>query len=169
MITGVFVGGTGGLVEVGRGVLVGRGVDVRVVVECAMTVRGVNVGIKVGVREGVRVAVGVAVGIVDVIVGVSEAVAVGAVEVGKGPRSNPAVRARAVFVLFAFRCASASRGERQKAMTESSKIKPIPMRPTNRTCSGTRFSFQFTFAVLLSFTWHTQTAEMALVKSSIGF
>jgi hypothetical protein len=130
-----------------------------------MTVLGVNVGSKVGVWEGVRVAVGVAVGIVDVIVGVSEAVAVGAVEVGKGPRSDPAVSARAVFVLFAFRCAPTSRGERLKAMKKSSRIKPIPKRPNNKTCIGPRFSFQFkfTFAVLLSFTWHTQTAEMALV------
>ena len=135
-----------------------------------MTVRGVNVGSKVGVWEGVRVAVGVAVGIVDVIVGVSEGVGVGAVEVGKGFRSDPAVSARAVFVLFAFRCSPASRGERQKAMIESSKIKAIPISPRNKTCSGTRFSFQFkfTFAVLLSFTWHTQIAEMALVESSIG-
>jgi hypothetical protein len=52
------------------------------------------------------------VGIVDVIVGVSEGVGVGAVEVGKGFRSDPAVSAIAVLVLFAFCCASASRGER---------------------------------------------------------
>ena len=130
-----------------------------------MTVRGVNVGSKLGVWVGVRVAVGVAVGIVDVIVGVSEGVGVGAVEVGKGFRSDPAVSARAVFVLFAFRCAPASRGERQKAMTESSKIKPIPIRPTNRTCSGTRFSFRvkFTFAVLLLFTWHTDRGDGSCV------
>ena len=113
--TGVFVGGTGVLVEVGRGVLVGMGVDVNV--ERATSVRGVNVGIKVGVLVGVRVAVGVAVGIVDVMVGVSEAVGVGTVEVGKGPRSDRAVRATAVFVLFAFCCSSASRGERLKATT----------------------------------------------------
>jgi hypothetical protein len=77
-----------------------------------MIVRGVNVGSKLGVWVGVRVAVDVAVGIVDVIVGVSEGVGVGAVEVGKGFRSDPAVSARAVFVLFAFCCAFASRGER---------------------------------------------------------
>lgn len=80
-----------------------------------MTVRGVKVGIKVGVLVGVRVAVGVAVGIVEVIVGVAEAVGVGAVNVGKGLRSGPAVSASAVFVLFACCCASASRGERRKA------------------------------------------------------
>ena len=106
----MLVGGTGVRVEVGRGVLVGMGVDVNV--ERATAVRGVNVGTKVGVLVGVRVAVAVAVGIVDVMVGVSEGVAVGAVEVGKGPRSDPAVNAIAVFVLFAFCCASASRGER---------------------------------------------------------
>jgi hypothetical protein len=35
----------------------------------------------------------------------------------------------------------------------------------NKICTGIRFSFQlkFTFAVLLSFTWRTQTVEMALV------
>ena len=58
---------------------------------------------------------GVAVGSVGVSVGVSEGVGVGAVEVGKGPRRDPAVRARAVLVLFAFCCASASRGERRNA------------------------------------------------------
>jgi len=113
MITGVFVGGTEARVEVGRGVLVGKAVDVNV--ERATTVRGVNVGINVGVWVGVRVAVDVAVGIVDVMVGVSEGVTVGAVEVGKGLRSGPAVRATAVFVPFAFCCASASRGDCLKA------------------------------------------------------
>jgi hypothetical protein len=116
MITGVLVGGTGTgvLVEGGRGVLVGMGVDVNV--EWAMTVRGVNVGSKVAVWVGVRVAVGVAVGIVEVIVGVSDGVAVGAVEVGKGLRSGPDVRARAVLVPFACCCAFASRGERLNAI-----------------------------------------------------
>src|SRR5215216_1660905 len=92
----VFVGGTGVLVEVGRGVLVGTGVDVNV--DRTAWVRGVSVGNKVAVLVGVRVRVGV-----------------GAVEVGKGPRSDPAVRATAVFVLFAFCRASASRGERRNA------------------------------------------------------
>ena len=115
IIMGVLVGGTGTgvLVEGGRGVLVGAGVEVNV--EWAMMVRGVKVGIKVAVLVGVRVAVGVAVGIVDVIVGVSEGVAVGAVEVGKGLRSGPEVSARAVFVLFDCCCASAPSGERRKA------------------------------------------------------
>ena len=48
-------------------------------------------------------------------VAVSVGVDVGAVDVGKGPRSDPAVRATAVFVLFAFCRASASRGERRNA------------------------------------------------------
>jgi len=52
---------------------------------------------------------------VGVRVGVSEAVEVGAVEVGNGPRSESAVSARAVLVLFAFCCASASTGERLNA------------------------------------------------------
>ena len=74
-------------------------------------VRGVNVGIRVLVGLGVRVTVGVAVGMVGVSVGVSEAVDVGTVEVGKGPKSDSAVRARAVLVLSTFCCAAASRGE----------------------------------------------------------
>jgi hypothetical protein len=117
IMIGVRVGGTGTgvLVEGGRGVLVGIGVDVNV--EWAMTVRGVNVGIKVAVFVGVRVAVGVAVGIVEVMVGVSDGVIVGAVEVGKGLRRGPDVSARAVFVLFACCCAFASRGERLNAIT----------------------------------------------------
>lgn len=60
-------------------------------------------------------AVGVAVGRVGVSVGVSEGVRVGAVEVGKGPRSESAVSARAVLVLFACCCASTSRGARLNA------------------------------------------------------
>lgn len=59
--------------------------------------------------------VGVAVGSVGVSVGVSEGVAVGAVEVGNGPSKAPEVRARAVFVPFAFCCASVSIGERLNA------------------------------------------------------
>ena len=59
--------------------------------------------------------VDVAVDRVGVSVGVSEAVAVGAVEVGKGPRRESAVSAMAVLVLFACCCASASRGERRNA------------------------------------------------------
>ena len=51
---------------------------------------------------------GVAVGSVGVNVGMFEAVTVGAVDVGKGPRSAPAVNAMAVLVLLAFRSASAS-------------------------------------------------------------
>jgi hypothetical protein len=84
---GLDVGGitTIGLVPLGRG--------------CC--VRGVKVGMKVRVGVSVRVTVGVAVGMVGVKVGVSEAVGVGAVEVGKGPKSESAVSAKAVFVLFA--------------------------------------------------------------------
>lgn len=63
-------------------------------------VRWVAVPGKVDVGVGVRVALGVAVGMVDVMVGGSVGVRVGAVEVGKGPRSAWAVRARAVLVLL---------------------------------------------------------------------
>ena len=110
MITGVFVGTIRVRVAVGRRVG-GMGVLVRP----TTLVRGVKVGINVLVGLGVRVTVGVAVGSVGVSVGVSEGVAVGAVEVGKGPSKASAVNARAVFVLFAFCCASASRGERRNA------------------------------------------------------
>jgi hypothetical protein len=104
MITDVFVGTIGGVLEVGRGNAVG------VSVGPATLVRAVKVGSNVGVGLGVRVTVGVAVGRVGVKVGVSEAVGVGAVEVGKGPRRDSAVSARAVFVLMAFCRAAASGG-----------------------------------------------------------
>jgi hypothetical protein len=114
MITGVFVGTIRVLVAVGRRVG-GMGVDVDVIVGPATLVRGVKVGINVLVGLGVRVTVGVAVGSVGVSVGVSEGVTVGAVEVGNGPSRASAVNAMAVFVLFTFCCASASRGERLNA------------------------------------------------------
>jgi hypothetical protein len=66
-------------------------------------VREVAVGINVPVGEGVRVTEGVAVGIVEVMVGMSEAVTVGAVDVGNGPRRASDVNARAVLVLLALR------------------------------------------------------------------
>jgi hypothetical protein len=62
--------------------------------------RGVDDIIGVGVRVGVRVNVGVALGSVEVIVGRFEAVAVGTVAVGNGPRRALAVEASAVFVLL---------------------------------------------------------------------
>ena len=107
MITDVLVGTIRVRVAVGR--------RVGVIVAPATLVRGVKVGINVLVGLGVRVTVGVAVGSVGVSVGVSEGVEVGAVEVGNGPSKAFAVNARAVFVLFAFCCASASRGERLNA------------------------------------------------------
>jgi hypothetical protein len=64
-------------------------------------VREVAVEMNVEVGEGVRVTEGVAVGIVEVMVGMSEAVTVGAVDVGNGPRRASEVKARAVFVLLA--------------------------------------------------------------------
>src|SRR5689334_2352213 len=108
MMTGVLVDLTG-VVDGGIGVLLG------LVVWRASLVRGVNDGTKVLVGLGVRVTVGVAVGRVGVRVGVSDGVAVGAVEVGNGPSKAPAVNARAVFVLFAFCCASVPTGERLNA------------------------------------------------------
>ena len=128
-------------------------------------VLGVNVGINVRVGLGVRVTVSVAVGRVGVRVGVSDAVGVGAVEVGKGPRSESAVRARAVLVLFASFRASASRGERRKPTAYTSVSRPIHRILKIKICKAIRFSFRFifTFAVLLSFTWLTQTVERAIV------
>jgi hypothetical protein len=96
----VFVGRIGAVVAEGRNVG-GAAMAVPVPVGRGCWVRGVKVGIKVRVGVSVRVMVGVAVGMVGVKVGVSEAVGVGAVEVGKGPRSESAVSARAVFVLLA--------------------------------------------------------------------
>ena len=104
---------------------------------------------------------GVAVGMIGVRVGVSEAVGVGAVAVGKGPRSDPAVSARAVLVLFAFCCAFASRGERLNATMKTNASRPIHRILMSKTCKGIRFSFRFkfTFAVLLSFTLRTDSGD----------
>jgi len=68
-----------------------------------ITTTGVTV--RVGVRVGVRVAVKVG-------AGVSDGVGVGAVEVGKGPKSAWDVSATAVLVLLACLCASPISGER---------------------------------------------------------
>lgn len=57
---------------------------------------------RVGVRVGVKVGGGV-----------SEAVGVGAVKVGKGPRSACDVNASAVRVLAAFLCICATSGDRR--------------------------------------------------------
>ena len=77
---------------------------------------------------------GVAVGIVGVTVGVSSAVAVGAVRVGKGPRSAFAVIASAVFVLFAVLWAPESRPlESPKTIVYSNRIKATNKRHSART------------------------------------
>lgn len=126
----VFVGTMRVLVEVGLSVG-GIAVDVLVFAGLGALVRGVKVGIKVGVGLGVRVMVGVAVGRVGVNVGVSEGVTVGAVEVGNGPNNAPAVSARAVLVLFASPCGSASLPKERKRIVENN-IKPISRaRPTS--------------------------------------
>lgn len=100
-------GGSPGLfdAEIRVPVAAGRGVCVRageVDCEFGSFVFGMRACCEVTVGEGVRVTEGVAVGIVGVTVGVSEVVGVGAVEVGKGPKSDWAVMAIAVLVLFAF-------------------------------------------------------------------
>jgi hypothetical protein len=86
--------GLGELVAEGRGVFVNvaRGKSVRAV----MVMNGIGVAVEVGVRVGVRVGV-------QVEVKISEAVALGAVDVGKGPSRDCEVSARAVPVLLASR------------------------------------------------------------------
>ena len=108
IVGGILVGGTevrvaGTDVRVGlMRVEVARPVgEARSEVGKGSRVRDVDVTGKVDVGVGVRVSVGVAVGMVEVIVGGSDGVYVGAVDVGKGPRSAWEVRARAVFVLLA--------------------------------------------------------------------
>src|SRR5688572_27397469 len=96
-------GGCGVRVRVGRGVLVAGGRGVLVNVARGTSVLAVKVMNGIGVCVGVRVLVGVRVG-VRVREGVSEAVWVGAVDVGKGPNSACDVSATAVRVLLAFRC-----------------------------------------------------------------
>jgi hypothetical protein len=108
-VGGMDVGGTdvlGGLKRVGVGAKrVGcrvGGAEVRTFVGSpGSLVRGVAVLMKVDVGEGVRVAEGVAVGMVEVMVGISDGVCVGTVDVGNGPISAPEVSARAVLVLLA--------------------------------------------------------------------
>jgi hypothetical protein len=105
LVGGTLVGGigvAGGLV--GGMEVAAPGLGTRV---SASLVRGTKVVIGVRVGVNVRVTVGVAEGSVDVIVGRSEAVTVGTVDVGNGPSSTPAVMARAVLVLFALRWLSA--------------------------------------------------------------
>ena len=87
----------------GLGVLVAGGRGVLVTVARGSLVRAVNVMNTSGVAVGVRVRVGVRVG-VQVGLGMSEAVAVGAVEVGKGPSRASDVSASAVRVLLACLC-----------------------------------------------------------------
>ena len=71
---------------------------------CAVNViRTTGVAVLVGVRVGVRVAVKVGEGML-------EAVDVGAVDVGKGPKSAREVSAMAVLVPLAYLCASAISG-----------------------------------------------------------
>ena len=94
----------------GLGVLVAGGRGVLVKVTRGWLVRAVNVMNVIGVEVGVRVRVGVRVG-VQVGLEISEAVAVGAVDVGKGPSRACAVSARAVRVLFASRCSPAASGD----------------------------------------------------------
>lgn len=101
----VFVGRRVGIVRVlvGRSVLVAEGTGVVVAVPLGNVVRAVSVMNVRGVCVFVGVRVGVRVG-VEVGEGMSDAVGVGAVDVGKGPKSACEVRANAVFVLFASFC-----------------------------------------------------------------
>jgi hypothetical protein len=98
-VAGTLVGG----IDVTGGLVGGMGVDAPGLdaFGSASLVRGMKVitGVRVGVN--VRVTVGVAEGNVEVIVGRSEAVAVGTVDVGNGPSKALAVIASAVLVLFA--------------------------------------------------------------------
>ena len=99
--TGVLVGGT--CVRVGMRVLVAGGRGVFVKVALGTVVRAVSVMNATGVVVEVAVRVGVRVG-VQVGLGIREAVAVGAVGVGKGPSRDWEVSASAVRVLLASRC-----------------------------------------------------------------
>ena len=103
--------GRGVFVLGGLAVFVGRGVRVNVARACLVFAVNVlsSVGVLVGVRVGVRL--GVKVG-----EGTSEAVVVGAVDVGKGPKSASEVSARAVLVRMAFLCASSASGGRLDSM-----------------------------------------------------
>ena len=101
--TGEFVGRGGTGVRVGLGVLVAGGRGVLVNVARGSRVRAVTVMNTSGVAVGVRVRVGVRVG-VQVGLGMAEAVALGAVALGKGPSRALDVSASAVRVLLACLC-----------------------------------------------------------------
>ena len=108
----VFVRGT----EVRVGLTdVGANVEMPVAVAPGWWVRDVAVGRKVAVGVGVRVEVGVGVGIVEVMVGISDGVCVGTVEVGNGPSRASDVSASAVLVLAALPNAPASMSGPRKA------------------------------------------------------
>jgi hypothetical protein len=110
----VGLGGCGVRVRVGRGVQVGGRTGVFVFVGRAAIVRAVKVTNTCGVAVEVGVRVGVRVG-VEVGEGISDAVGVGAVEVGNGPSSACAVSASAVRVLFASLRACTASGDPQDA------------------------------------------------------
>lgn len=67
-----------------------------------------------------------------VLVGVSQAVDVGAVDVGKGPRRNTSVKAMAVLVLLAFRTSASLAGPPDAVQSVSSK--PIKSPETPNAC-----------------------------------
>lgn len=131
---------------------VGRGVLVNVAL--GTLVRGVHVKSRMGVGELVTVSVGVVVGVIEGRA-VTVIVAVGAVEVGKGPSSASDVRATAVRVLSASRCSCAVSTVSREVNALTSRIKPMKKSPTNNACKAIRFSlislrkFKFTLAALL--------------------
>jgi hypothetical protein len=104
----------------------------------------------VAVRVGTNVAVRVGVNVGD---GTSEAVGVGAVEVGNGPRRDCDVSASAVPVLLAFLCVCMASGEVPEVIAYTTTIKPAQKRIASKICRWTRFSFntlRLTQAALLA-------------------
>jgi hypothetical protein len=114
-------------------------------------VRAVKLMTGTGVWVGVRVRVGVRVG-VQVGLEMSVAVAVGAVDVGKGPSSAPEVSASAVRVLLALRCISFVSGVTREVNLYTARITPRINSKANTIMIWARFSLRvlkFTLAALL--------------------
>lgn len=146
-------GGIGVRVRVARGTLV-----------CAVKVMSTN-----GVAVLVRVTVGVRVG-VKVGSGVCDAVGVGTVDVGNGPKSARDVSATAVRVRIAFWCACAESGCAREISVFAARINTIRISTTKNTCKNTRFSLRklrFNLAALLSGTLPESVAELALVLTRL--
>ena len=161
-------------VRLSKGVLVGRGVTVRVWlgmsggvgvrvrVALGMPVRNVPVAGTKGVRLGVVDEVGVRLA-VGVMVRVFDAVGVGRVAVGKGPTSAWEVSAIAVLVLLALVCWPALSGGTLDIMALHTANRIRLKRIATKTCGKSAYSFQRKFITVIL---HVRPRAMRVTKTS---